>query len=307
MSAVVEVDGLMKRYGDKVVVDGISFTVEAGEIFGVVGPNGAGKTTTIECVEGLKRADGGRVRTLGLDPSTDTRTLQEQIGVQLQETSLPLRMKVREAVELFASFYAQSVAIDPLLDRLGIAHKQASSFSSLSGGERQRLFIALALVHDPKVVFLDELTTGLDPHARRSMWELVESIRERGGTVVLTTHFMEEAERLCDRVAILEGGRIVALDSPAELIRSVERPRRVVLNVGGSVETADLLRLPGVISAEVVNEQLTVEGSGEELTHNLLRQLISDDIEIRDLRTEGGNLEDAYLQLTGRQSTEASE
>ena len=221
MSAVVEVEALVKRYDGATVVDHVSLSVAEGEVFGVIGPNGAGKTTTLECVEGLRAIDGGRVRPLGLDPTAQTRVLREQVGVQLQESNLPPRLKVREALELFAAFYESALAPAALLEKLDLLDKSESSFSVLSGGQKQRLFIALALINDPRLVFLDELTTGLDPHARRAMWDLVLDIRADGKTVILTTHFMEEAERLCDRVAILDSGRMVALDTPSGLIRSL--------------------------------------------------------------------------------------
>ncbi len=301
MNPVVEVRDLTKRYGDSVVVDRVSFAVAPGEIFGVVGPNGAGKTTTIECVEGLRTPNGGSVRALGLDPATRTRELHERIGVQLQESNLPLRLEVREALELFSSFYRRSVDSDTLLEQLDLGDKRDSTFATLSGGQRQRLFIALALVNDPEVFFLDELTTGLDPHARHAMWDLVLSIRERGKTVFLTTHFMEEAERLCDRVAILDRGRIVALDTPAELIRSLGGRRRLVLSLEGAPDLSAISRLPGVTSARQRNGSLLVEGQGDSLTRRLLEQLAQSGVGIRDLRSESGNLEDVFLSLTGRE------
>ena len=202
--AVVAVDGLAKRYGNLAAVDGISFQVGRGEIFGMVGPNGAGKTTTVECVEGLRRPDAGRVTVLGLDPWRDAPALRERMGVQLQTASLPQRIKVGEAVGLFASFYRQAADGDALLARLGLGDTRKQYVSQLSGGQRQRLFVALALINRPEVVFLDELTTGLDPQGRRAIWDLVREMRAEGATVVLTTHFMDEAERLCDRVAIVD-------------------------------------------------------------------------------------------------------
>ena len=202
-----------------------------GEIFGMVGPNGAGKTTTIECIEGLRRPDGGTVRLLGMDPARDRRQVAERIGIQLQESALPPRLRVGEALGLFGSFYERQADAAGLLDRMGLAEKRRAPFGKLSGGQKQRLFIALALVNQPEVVFFDELTTGLDPQARRSMWDLVREIRDPGCTVVLTTHFMEEAERLCDRVLIMDHGRIVALDTPEALIRSLGVERRLVFTL----------------------------------------------------------------------------
>jgi ABC-2 type transport system ATP-binding protein len=217
MSAVVEVDGLHKRYGPVTAVDGISLSVEQGEVFGIIGTNGAGKTTTVEIMEGLRTPDGGRVRVLGLDPATDGRELRRRIGVQLQTAALPNRLRVAEALDLFASFYPVPADTAALMRDWDLGPIARRSFTDLSGGQRQRLFIALALIGHPELVFLDELTTGLDPQARRAAWSHVLDIRDRGVTVVLVTHFMEEAERLCDRVAVVHAGRVVALDTPAAL------------------------------------------------------------------------------------------
>ena len=225
---VIVVEDLRKSYGPVVAVDGLSFTVGRGEIFGLVGPNGAGKTTTVECLEGLRHPDGGRVRLLGRDPHSDGRSLRERIGIQLQESELQDRIKVWEAMDLYASFYQRSVDWRPLIAQLGLEDKAETPFAKLSGGQKQRLFVALALVNDPDLVIVDELTTGLDPHARRSMWDLVRSIRERGKTVFLTTHYMEEAEHLCDRVLVIDHGRVVALDSPANLVRGLKSEIRIL-------------------------------------------------------------------------------
>jgi ABC-2 type transport system ATP-binding protein len=215
---VVRVDRIRKRYGRLVAVDGVSFDVQRGEIFGLIGPNGAGKTTTLECVEGVRQPDAGAITVLGMDPNRDRRALQRRIGVQLQSAQLQKRITVREAIDFWRSLYERPVDGHVLLDQLGLAAKRDAWFMTLSGGQRQRLFVALALVNDPEVVFLDELTTGLDPQARRAIWALVRGIRDRGKTVVLTTHSMEEAERLCDRVAIIDHGRIVEIDSPEALV-----------------------------------------------------------------------------------------
>jgi ABC-2 type transport system ATP-binding protein len=215
---VVRVENICKVYGRVVAVDGVSFDVQRGEIFGLIGPNGAGKTTTLECVEGVRRPDRGSISVLGLDPVRDRRALQRRIGVQLQSAQLQKRITVREAIELWTSLYDNAVDGAALLEQLGLAGKRDAWFMTLSGGQRQRLFIALALVNDPEVVFLDEVTTGLDPQARRAIWTLVRGIRDRGTTVVLTTHSMEEAERLCDRVAIIDHGRIVEIDTPETMV-----------------------------------------------------------------------------------------
>ncbi|MEV7044674.1 ABC transporter ATP-binding protein [Amycolatopsis sp. NPDC051061] len=214
---LIEVTDLRKRYGSRVAVDGVSFTVERGEIFGILGTNGAGKTTTVECLQGLRKADSGEISVLGLDPAADRATLTRRVGVQLQESQLPAKLRVREALELFASFYPDPADVDVLLDRLDLRDHSRSYFGKLSGGQKQRVSIALALVGNPELAILDELTTGLDPHARRETWRLVEGVRATGVTVLLVSHFMDEAERLCDRVAIFDAGRVVATGTPTEL------------------------------------------------------------------------------------------
>jgi ABC-2 type transport system ATP-binding protein len=298
---IVQVAHLRKTYGSTVAVDDISFHVYEGEIFGMVGPNGAGKTTTIECIEGLRRPDGGCIQVLGLDPQRDGYALRSRIGIQLQEAVLQDRMKVWEALDLFASFYPHSVDWKPLLQQLGLADKRNTPFAKLSGGQKQRLFIALALVHDPEVVFLDELTTGLDPQARRAMWDLVRGIRERGKTVLLTTHFMEEAERLCDRVAIVDRGRIVALDTPENLIRMLGAENRVVFAAEGSFEPQRLSELAGVTRVESSGERVIVYGRGEGLVAEVVNALSTSGVRFRDLHTEQPNLEDVFLAVTARE------
>ena len=221
---VIQVENLTKRYGSTVAVDDLSFEVAEGEIFGILGRNGAGKTTTVECVQGLRRRDSGNVRVLGFDPDHAGRQLRRRIGCQLQESSLPDRMKVWEALDLFASMASDSVDWREMLDRWGLAAKAKTSFVNLSGGERQRLFVALALINNPEVVFLDELTQGLDPSARRVAWRLIKEIRERGTTVVLVTHYMDEAEQLCDRLIVVDGGRIIARGSPRQIIDEAGQP-----------------------------------------------------------------------------------
>src|SRR5271163_792426 len=230
MPPVIQVSGVRKTYGPTVAVDEVSFEVNDGEIFGLIGPNGAGKTTTMECIEGLRTPDRGAISVLGLDPFSQVYKLQDRIGVQLQQAQLQKRIKVWEAVDLWASLYRKkTVDGERLLEQLGLADKRNAWFMNLSGGQKQRLFIALALINDPEVVFLDELTTGLDPQARRAIWDLVRGIRERGKTVFLTTHLMEEAERLCDRVAIIEHGKIIDMGTPQELVGRHCPSRSVVL------------------------------------------------------------------------------
>lgn len=302
--AIVQVKQLRKTYGEVKAVDGVSFVVREGEIFGVVGPNGAGKTTTIECIEGLRRPDEGSVRVLGMDPQRDGYELRQSIGVQLQEASLPHRIKVWEAMDLFASFYRRSVDWQPLLEQLGLVEKWNVPFAKLSGGQKQRLFIALALVNDAELIFLDELTTGLDPQARRAMWRLVRDICRRGKTVFLTTHYMEEAERLCDRVAIMDYGKIVALDTPENLIRSLGTERRLVFNVDGhfdeKLDGEPLLAVSAVSRVERVGERVVIQGQEDGLVSGVVNALELSGIPYRDLRTEQPSLEDVFLALTGR-------
>jgi len=301
---VIEVRDLVKRYTDVIAVDGISFEIHAGEIFGMVGPNGAGKTTTIECVEGLRAPDTGIARVLGLDPQRDGYQLRERIGVQLQESALPERIKVWEALDMFASFYSRAVDWRPLVEQLGLVEKSNAPFAKLSGGQKQRLFIALALVNDPEVVFLDELTTGLDPQARRAMWDLVRGIRERGKTVLLTTHFMEEAERLCNRVAIVDHGKIVALDTPENLIRSLGVENRVVFSVTEPFDKGRVQALSNVHRVEQVGERVVVYGRGDGLVSGVVNVLEAGGVRFRDLRTEQPSLEDVFLALTGKEMQE---
>jgi ABC-2 type transport system ATP-binding protein len=215
---VIDVSQLSKRYGERYAVHDVSFAVEAGEIFGIVGPNGSGKTTTVESIEGLRTPDSGEIRVLGLHPTKDRAELRARMGIQLQESQLPDRLKVWEALDLYASFYRDPVDWRRLLDEVGLAEKRDTVFAKLSGGQKQRLSIALALIGRPEIAVLDELTTGLDPQARRDTWQLIRTIRDRGVTVMLVTHFMDEAERLCDRLAVMRAGRVVAIDTPAALI-----------------------------------------------------------------------------------------
>src|SRR5829696_6770598 len=258
---VIEVSGLRKTYGSLVAVDEVSFEVQDGEIFGLIGPNGAGKTTTMECVEGLRTPDRGSISVLGLDPMRDIYKLQKRMGVQLQEAQLQKRIKVWEAVHLWASLYGKEASDgERLLEQLGMVDKRNTWFMRLSGGQKQRLFIALALINDPEVVFLDELTTGLDPQARRAIWELVRGIRARGKTVFLTTHLMEEAERLCDRVAIIEHGRIIDVDTPQRLVDKHCPDRSVVLTTDDVRAEQRVEAMTGVESIVRRGPQLAIRG-----------------------------------------------
>ena len=297
---VVEVRELRKAYGPIVAVDGISFSVAENEVFGLVGPNGAGKTTTIECLEGLRNRDAGDVSVLGLDPGDAGADLRRRIGVQLQESSLFDRIRVQEALDLFASFYPQSIDWRPLVAQLGLGDRLKAPFAKLSGGQKQRLFIALALVNDPELVFLDELSTGLDPQARRTMWDLVRSLRDKGKTVFLSTHFMEEAERLCDRVAIMDHGKIVALDTPENLIGGLGVETRVVFTAEDTIDPRQLESLANVTRVEVSGDRVVVHGQGDRLVSEVVRAVEDHGWRFRDLRSEQPTLDDVFLALTGR-------
>jgi ABC-2 type transport system ATP-binding protein len=297
MSVVIDVQGLRKTYGALVAVDGISFQVEAGEIFGIVGPNGAGKTTTVECLEAQRKPDGGTIRVLGLDPQRDGQQLRQRIGVQLQEASLPDRLRVWEALDLFASFYQQSVDWNTLLDQLGLAEKRNAPIAKLSGGQKQRLFIALSLVNNPDVIFLDELTTGLDPQARHAIWDLVRNVREQGKTIVLTTHFMEEAERLCDRVAVVNRGKIIALDTPRNLILGLNAGTRIIFEVEGEFDPSLLDEV--AVRVERDGNRVVVYGNNNNSLSAVVQTLERQGCRFRDLHLEQPNLEDVFLTLTG--------
>lgn len=301
MHPVIQVSGVRKTYGSTVAVDDVSFQVNDGEIFGLIGPNGAGKTTTMECIEGLRTRDRGTISVLGLDPFKDVYKLQERIGVQLQQAQLQKRIKVWEAVDLWASLYRKT-ALDGtrLLEQLGLADKRNAWFMTLSGGQKQRLFIALALINDPEVVFLDELTTGLDPQSRRAIWDLVRGIRERGKTVFLTTHLMEEAERLCDRVAIIEHGRIIDMDTPANLVNRHCPERTVILATNDPSATERFRAIPRAETVTRGDSQFTIRGRGDDLVTEVIHCLSENRIRVTDFRTILPNLEDVFLKLTGR-------
>ncbi|MCG5455989.1 ABC transporter ATP-binding protein [Micromonospora sp. PSH03] len=295
---VIEVTHLKKRYGDLVAVDDVSLSVEAGEIFGVLGPNGAGKTTTVECVAGLRVPDGGGVSVLGLDPRRDAAQLRQRVGVQLQESQLPDRLRVAEALELYASFYRNPADPAELIDKLGLGEKRNTAYKKLSGGQKQRLSIALALVGNPEIAILDELTTGLDPQARRDTWGLIEQVRDSGVTIVLVTHFMEEAERLCDRVAVIDRGRVVAVDSPAGLVSTVAPEQRIRFRPSAPVDDRLLTDLPEVSAVQRTGSQVVVTGTGE-LLHAVTSVLARHQIVAADLRLEQSTLDDAFVELTG--------
>ena len=294
---VIEVSGLRKSYGGRAVVDGVSFAVEEGEIFGILGPNGAGKTTTVECVEGLRVPDAGRVRVTGLDPVADHEKVARVLGAQLQESELQAKLTVREALELYAAFYPRPADWRPLAERLGLTAQLGTRFAKLSGGQKQRLFIALALVGDPRVVVLDELTTGLDPRARRDTWQLIEDVRASGVTVLLVTHFMEEAQRLCDRIAVIDQGRVAALDTPAGLIRRSAGSTVISFTPSAPLDERDLNTLPALASVEHKDGRLTLSGT-DETVNAVITLLARHRVTAHQLRVTDATLDDAFLDLT---------
>jgi ABC-2 type transport system ATP-binding protein len=298
---VIEVTNLRKRYGTTLAVDGVSFAVQPGEIFGILGPNGAGKTTTVECLAGLRSPDEGLIRVLGREPRDPE--LRKLVGVQLQESSLPEKMSVREALELYSAFYPDPADWRALARELGLTEKLGTRYAKLSGGQKQRLSIALALIGAPRIAILDELTTGLDPQARRDTWELIEDIRTRGVTVLLVTHFMEEAERLCDRLAVIDAGRIAALGTPAELIAAIAAEQRIRFRPSRPVDDTLLTALSEVREVRHHGTQLEVIGEGN-LLHAVTSVLAVNQIIAADLRVEQASLDDAYVELTGRSRKE---
>jgi ABC-2 type transport system ATP-binding protein len=295
--SIVTVNHLRKQYGTTVAVDDVSFSIAEGEVFGIIGPNGAGKTTTVECISGLRVPDSGSTTVYDLNPKDDREELRKRVGVQLQESSLPPRIKVGEALELFASFYPRPLDPNDLLESLGIAQKRNARFKQLSGGQKQRLSLALALIGNPKIAILDELTTGLDPEARRETWELIERIRDRGVTVILVTHYMDEAERLCDRVALINQGKVIAIDTPAALAAREGGGVRMQFVPSGPVDDKDLTALPGVTSVEHRGSRVIVTGSGD-LATRVLYALLKMGVNVSDVQVKSGSLEDAFVKLT---------
>ncbi|MDE3130004.1 MAG: ABC transporter ATP-binding protein [Acidobacteriota bacterium] len=298
---VVSVEHLKVRYGDTVAVDDVSFAIERGEIFGILGPNGAGKTTTVECIGGLRRPDSGAIAVLGLDPRADTVELHERVGVQLQTSELPDKLLVREVLELFASFYANPMRPAELMALLGLEEKADTRYVNLSGGQRQRLSIALALIGRPELAILDELTTGLDPQSRRETWKLIEGIRDQGLTVILVTHFMEEAEYLCDRVALLHHGRIRAIDTPASLGAGLGQ--RISFRAAPGLDLEGLRALPEVRAVNAQGGRVSIEGSGD-LVAAVIAHLVSARIVPEQTRVEQSTLDDAFVALTAEADAE---
>jgi ABC-2 type transport system ATP-binding protein len=292
----VTVQNLVKKYGHLVAVNDVSLSIHEGEIFGIIGPNGAGKTTAVECISGLRAPDSGSISVFGLSPRKDRNKIREFVGVQLQESALPPRIKVGEAVRLFASFYSNPVDPDQLLESLGIKQFDNSSFKNLSGGQKQRLSIALALVGNPRLAILDELTTGLDPEARRETWSLIERMRDRGVTVILVTHFMDEAEKLCDRLALINHGTVRALDTP-EAIAAQAGGSRVRFVPSQPVNDETLRAIPGVNEIERKERYVTVTGTGD-LAGSLINALAAIGVRVSEVDARSGNLEDAFIKLT---------
>ncbi|QXE34571.1 ABC transporter ATP-binding protein [Streptomyces sp. GMY02] len=303
--AIIEVSGLRKEYGGRAVVDGVSFAVAEGEIFGILGPNGAGKTTTVECVEGLRTPDAGTVRVAGLDPVADHEQVTHLLGAQLQESELQAKLTVREALELYAAFYPKPADWRPLAERLGLTPRLTTRFAKLSGGQKQRLSIALALIGAPRVVILDELTTGLDPRARRDTWSLIEEIRDSGVTVLLVTHFMEEAQRLCDRIAVIDKGRVAALDSPGGLIARSTASTVISFTPSRPLDDRELAALPGTASIETLADRIVINGT-DETVNAVISLLARHRVTARQLRVTEASLDDAFLDLTTESAAEAT-
>lgn len=297
--AVIEVSHLRKVYRTTVAVDDVSFAVREGEIFGILGPNGAGKTTTVECVVGLRVPDAGVIRVMGLDPQADRDDLRATVGIQLQASTLPDRLKVGEILELFRSFYQRPADLGEIMDSLGLAGKRGDYYKSLSGGLKQRLSVALALIGNPRIAVLDEMTTGLDPQARRDTWRLIEGVRDRGVTIILVTHYMDEAERLCDRVMLLDRGKMVAIDSPEGLADRAKVVKRVRFVPSKPFDEALLTGLPEVRSVVRDGEHVVVTGSGQ-VANAVILTLAAAGVTAEDMRLDSADLEDAFVQLTGR-------
>jgi ABC-2 type transport system ATP-binding protein len=298
-TTAISVSHLKKTYGDVKAVEDVSFAVNEGEIFGLLGPNGAGKTTTVECITGLRRPDEGAISVLGLDPQVDREALHPVIGVQLQSSTFPDKLKVSEILDLYQSFYGNPANPEELAEALGLSEKLGSYYKTLSGGQKQRLSVALALIGQPKIAVLDEMTTGLDPQARLDAWELIERTRDRGTTVMLVTHYMEEAERLCDRVALIDHGRIMALDTPDGLAEKVAGGKQVRFVPSKSFDDGLLKGLPEVKTLEHQGKHVKVVGSGQ-LVNAVILTLAKEGVEALDVQMEEATLEDAFVKLTGR-------
>lgn len=303
---MIEVRELRKMYGDRCVVDGVSFSVEEGEIFGILGPNGAGKTTTVECIGGLRNRDGGTISVAGMDPANEGTAFREALGIQLQESRLPDKQTVGEALELYSSFYSTPRDWRELLERLGLEEQRKTYFGKLSGGQKQRLSVALALIGNPRVAILDELTTGLDPAARREVWNLLEDLKGTGVTLLLVSHFMEEAERLCDRVVVIDRGRVIAADTPEGLAAGVSAEQRMSFLPSGPVEAGVLQALPDVTTVSTSGDRLVVTGT-DNVASAVIIALHARGIATTGLRVDQPSLDDAFLALTGSNPADAQQ
>lgn len=295
----LSISHLRKTYWPVVAVDDVSIEVEQGEIFGILGPNGAGKTTTVECAIGLRKPDSGTIRVMGLDPQTDQEEIHEIVGVQLQTSALPAKLRVGEILDMYQSFYRDPADVEELIEMLGLGPKRHDYYRSLSGGQRQRLSIALALIGQPKIAVLDEMTTGLDPVARRDTWDLIDSVRDRGVTIVLVTHFMEEAQRLCDRLAVIDSGRVVALDTPSGLTATASGGKQVRFRPSASFNESLLTDLPEVADVERDGDWIVVTGKGE-LVNAVIITLHEAGVTAHDVQLDSSSLEDAFVKITGR-------
>jgi ABC-2 type transport system ATP-binding protein len=302
---MVQCENLHKRYGKLEALAGVSFAIKKGEVFGLLGPNGAGKTTTIEILEGLRQPDEGSVRVCGLDPAKESETLKERIGAQLQATVLPDKIRVDEAVRLFTSFYSQKASLEILLDRFGLAEKRHSFFENLSGGQKQRLALALSLVNDPELVFLDEPTVGLDVQLRRDIHAMIQKLREDGRTVLLTTHYIEEAEQLCDRVAIIDRGRLVALGSPRELVKKAGQGTRLEIRLSHPVSPARLNQLDAILDCRETDGTYFLHANPPaQAVVSLIRFLEAEGNTLLDMHIARPSLEDIFVEMTGRRLSE---
>lgn len=299
--AIITVENLKKRYREVEAVKGISFAIEEAEIFGIVGPNGAGKTTTIEIMEGFRKKDEGYVRVDGFDPEEGRKELKEIMGVQLQKTAIFQSLKVEEAINLFSSLYKKTADIKKLLEIFSLNEKKKQFVKNLSGGEHQRLSVALAFVNDPKILFLDEPTTGMDPNARRDMWAVIEDSQKKGKTVVLTTHYMEEAETLCDRVAIIDKGKIIALDKPKELIRLLDADKKIEFKLEERIDPGLFLKNEKVKKIEERNgEYVIYTKNPQQVLSRILAVCSEKSLELKGLRVSDATLDDVFVSLTGR-------
>ena len=298
---MIEVDGLVKKYGDFTAVNGVKFTVKAGEVFGLLGPNGAGKTTTIEMLVGLRKPDQGTARLAGFDIRKDIGKVKEVIGVQLQSTSLFELLTVEEIMKMYASFYPSHVSIPDLINDMLLSEKKKDRIKSLSGGQKQRLAIALAIIHDPKIVFLDEPTTGLDPQARRTLWNIIDNLKEAGKTIVLSTHYMDEAHVLCDRIGIMDKGSLIALNTPTSLVKQLQSDSAVEFSLQSKQDSLFLKELQGVKQVTKRHDKYVLYTDSLQSTlTDLIQHTSSKNINLQDLQTRTATLEDVFIHMTGR-------